>query len=82
MVSSLRNMKVIPTSYATRLALLSLILAALVALGVVLARLNAPSSGQSCSVRHATMQDADGRTMWCDRAMIGHHSLVWQYNWV
>jgi hypothetical protein len=28
------------------------------------------------------MQDADGRTMWCDRAMIGHHSLVWQYNWV
>ena len=75
MVNSLGNIKVIPTSYATRLA-------AVVALGVVLARLNAPSSGQSCSVRHATMQDADGRTMWCDRAMIGHHSLVWQYNWV
>ena len=82
MVNSLRNMKAIPTSYTPRLAAVSLILAALVALGIVLVHLNAPSSGQSCSVRHATMQDRDGRTMWCDRAMIGHHSLVWQYNWV
>jgi hypothetical protein len=82
MVDSLRNMRIAPTTYGTRLAVVAVILAAVIGLGIFFARLNAPSPGKSCSVRHATSQDADGRTMWCDRAMIGHNSMVWQYNWV
>jgi hypothetical protein len=82
MVTSLHNKRITTTTCATRLALVSLVLAAIVALGIFFAHLNAPASGNACSVRHATSQDADGRTMWCDRAMSGHHPLVWQYNWV
>jgi hypothetical protein len=39
----------------------------------------APSPGDSCTVLHATTQDANGRTMWCNPTMTGNHSLVWQY---
>ena len=44
-----------------------------------LAEADAPSPGDSCSVLHATTQDANGRTMWCNPTMTGNHSLVWQY---
>lgn len=43
------------------------------------AHAQAPSPGDSCTVLHATTQDADGKTMWCNPTMTGGHSLVWQY---
>ncbi|MHA7648361.1 hypothetical protein ACX9NE_03195 [Mycobacterium sp. ML4] len=43
------------------------------------AQAQAPSPGDSCTVLHATAQDADGKTMWCNPTMTGTHSLVWQY---
>jgi hypothetical protein len=39
----------------------------------------APAPGDSCTTLHATTQDANGRTMWCNPTMTGDHSLVWQY---
>jgi hypothetical protein len=39
----------------------------------------APSPGDSCTTLHATTQDTNGRTMWCNPTMTGDHSLVWQY---
>ncbi|SON61151.1 hypothetical protein MSIMFI_02656 [Mycobacterium simulans] len=39
----------------------------------------APAPGDPCTVLHATTQDANGRTMWCNPTMTGTHSLVWQY---
>ncbi|KZS63666.1 hypothetical protein [Mycobacterium ostraviense] len=44
-----------------------------------IAAAQAPSPGDSCTVLHATIQDANGRTMWCNPTMTGDHSLVWQY---
>jgi hypothetical protein len=46
---------------------------------VPFAKADAPSPGDSCSVLHATAQDVNGRTMWCNPTMTGNHSLVWQY---
>ena len=43
------------------------------------ARADAPSAGEACSVFHATTRDVNGRTMWCNPTMTGNHSLVWQY---
>jgi hypothetical protein len=39
----------------------------------------APAPGDPCPALHATTQDANGRTMWCNPTMTGDHSLVWQY---
>ena len=47
--------------------------------GAGIAHAQAPSPGDSCTVLHATTQDANGRTMWCNPTMTGSHSLVWQY---
>jgi hypothetical protein len=47
--------------------------------GGPVARADAPSAGDSCTVLHATTQDANGRTMWCNPTMTGNHNLVWQY---
>jgi hypothetical protein len=47
--------------------------------GDPVAKADAPSPGDSCTVLHATSQDANGRTMWCNPTMTGNHSLVWQY---
>ncbi|MGB9306820.1 MAG: hypothetical protein WCB92_25035 [Mycobacterium sp.] len=46
---------------------------------VPIANADAPSPGDSCTVLHATTQDANGRTMWCNPMMTGTHGLVWQY---
>jgi hypothetical protein len=43
------------------------------------AKADAPSPGDSCTVLHATTQDANGRPLWCNPTMTGNHSLVWQY---
>jgi hypothetical protein len=43
------------------------------------AHAQAPAPGDSCTVLHATTQDANGRTLWCNPTMTGNHSLVWQY---
>lgn len=43
------------------------------------AQAQTPSPGDSCTVLHATTQDAEGKTMWCNPTMTGSHSLVWQY---
>jgi hypothetical protein len=48
-------------------------------IGDPVANAQAPSPGDSCTVLHATTQDANGRTMWCNPTMTGNHSLVWQY---
>ncbi|BBX63000.1 hypothetical protein MSAS_21740 [Mycobacterium saskatchewanense] len=42
-------------------------------------RADAPGPGEACTVLHATTQDANGRTMWCNPTMTGAHTLVWQY---
>lgn len=47
--------------------------------GAGVARADAPGPGEACTVLHATTQDANGRTMWCNPTMTGNHSLVWQY---
>ena len=47
-------------------------------IGDPVANAQAPSPGDSCTVLHATTQDANGRTMWCNPTMTGNHSLVWQ----
>jgi hypothetical protein len=47
--------------------------------GGPVARADVPSAGDSCTVLHATTQDANGRTMWCNPTMTGNHGLVWQY---
>jgi hypothetical protein len=46
---------------------------------VMVSYAQAPSPGDLCSTLHATTQDANGRTMWCNPTMTGDHSLVWQY---
>ncbi len=51
---------------------------AFVAAGGV-ARADAPAPGDTCTVLHATTQDANDRTMWCNPTMTGAHTLVWQY---
>ncbi|AGZ50181.1 hypothetical protein PJK45_24310 [Mycobacterium kansasii] len=51
----------------------------IVVAGGGIAAAQAPSPGDSCTVLHATTQDASGRTMWCNPTMTGDHSLVWQY---
>ncbi|BBY24973.1 hypothetical protein [Mycobacterium stomatepiae] len=43
------------------------------------AHAQAPAPGDSCTELHATTQDANGRTMWCNPTMTGNHNLVWQY---
>jgi hypothetical protein len=43
------------------------------------AHAHAPSPGDSCTVLHATTQDANSQMMWCYPTMTGNHSLVWQY---
>lgn len=43
------------------------------------ARADAPGPGDSCPSLHATTDDANGRTMWCNPTMTGAHNLVWQY---
>jgi hypothetical protein len=43
------------------------------------AHAQAPSPGDPCTTLHATTQDANDRTMWCNPTMTGNHSLVWQY---
>lgn len=56
-----------------------LMAAALPLAGGGVARADTPGPGDACAVLHATTQDANGRTMWCNPTMTGNHSLVWQY---
>jgi hypothetical protein len=64
----------------SRLRLIALTMMAVLApLGGGVARADAPAPGDSCTTLHATTQDANGRTMWCNPTMTGAHSLVWQY---
>lgn len=46
---------------------------------VAVAGADTPGPGDPCTVLHATTQDANGRTMWCNPTMTGAHNLVWQY---
>ena len=43
------------------------------------ARADAPTPGDGCTELHATTNDTNGRTMWCNPTMTGDHTLVWQY---
>jgi hypothetical protein len=60
---------------------MSAMLAAVSPLAAVtgVARADAPTAGESCTVLHATARDVNGRMMWCNPTMTGNHSLVWQY---
>jgi hypothetical protein len=62
-----------------RLAMVSSAAAVLIALGMVVAYLNAPAADHPCSVRNATTRDAAGRLMWCNQTMAASHDTVWQY---
>jgi hypothetical protein len=62
-----------------RLAIVSLFAIGLGAVGIGFLYLNAPVRGQTCSVEHATTQDAIGRTMACDPKVAGGRELTWQY---
>jgi hypothetical protein len=62
-----------------RLAMVSSATAVLVALGLGVAYLNAPTAGHPCSVRNATARDSAGRVMWCNPTMAASHDAVWQY---
>ncbi|MCV7412035.1 hypothetical protein AWC05_14010 [Mycobacterium florentinum] len=66
------------TSQAIRWAIFSAITVGLTALGLGVAAANPPQQDQPCSLRYATMRDADGHMMQCDRMMNGNHGLVWQ----
>jgi hypothetical protein len=66
------------TSQAIRLAIFSAIAVGLTALGLGVMAANPPQQEQSCSLRYATMHDADGHMMQCDRMANGNHALVWQ----
>lgn len=43
------------------------------------ARADPPTPGDPCTALHATTQDVNDRTMWCNPTMTGDHNLVWQY---
>lgn len=62
-----------------RFVVAALIAAVAPAGGFGVARADVPGPGDACTVLHATTQDANGRTMWCNPTMTGNHSLVWQY---
>lgn len=49
------------------------------AAGGGIAHAQAPSPGDPCPTLHATTQDDNGQTMWCNPTMTGNHNLVWQY---
>jgi hypothetical protein len=66
-------------SQAFRWAIFSAITIGLTALGIGVAEANPPRQDQPCSTRHASVLDADGNLMRCDRMMNGSHGLVWQY---
>jgi hypothetical protein len=66
------------TSTFLRLSVFSSVAAGLVALGIGVGHFNAPLPDHTCSARHATIRDADGRTMWCNR-MAETLRLAWQY---
>jgi hypothetical protein len=61
------------------MALIAAVSPVVVVAGGAVASAQAPSPGDACTVLHATTQDANGRTMWCNPTMTGNHSLVWQY---
>jgi hypothetical protein len=82
MVNSLENMRITTGCCAIRVGLVLLVMIAAIAAGVFFAHITRPSLGEACSIRHSVSRDAEGHTMWCDRATIGHNELVWQYNWV
>ncbi|HTX96298.1 MAG TPA: hypothetical protein VME67_16405 [Mycobacterium sp.] len=62
-----------------RFVLATIAAAAPVAVGGGIAWADAPAPGDACTVLHATTQDVNGRTMWCNPTMTGAHTLVWQY---
>ncbi|MEZ0350356.1 hypothetical protein [Mycobacterium sp. pR1184] len=66
-------------SEAIRWTIFSAIVLGLLMLGLGVAQANPPLHGQPCSLRYATMRDADGHLMQCDRLMNGVRGLVWQY---
>ena len=61
------------------LAMITAVSPIAVVAGGGVAHAQAPAPGDSCTVLHATTQDANGRMMWCNPTMTGNHSLVSQY---
>jgi hypothetical protein len=64
---------------AIRWAIFSAVAVGMTGLGLGVAHANPPEQDQPCSLRHASMRDADGHMMKCDRTVNGTHGLVWQY---
>ena len=61
-----------------RLAVVSAVIATLVALGLGLIVANKPTAGHPCSIRNATTHDATGHTVSCHPTTARAHDLVWQ----
>ncbi|MCV7117591.1 hypothetical protein [Mycobacterium nebraskense] len=61
-----------------RLAIVSAVIAVLIAVGLGLISANKPAAGHPCSMRNATTHDATGHTVSCDRTTASAHDLVWQ----
>jgi hypothetical protein len=78
MITTAEQKTVSTRSAYLRWAMVSTAAAGAMALGIIVAEANPPSAGNSCSVRHASLRDADGRMMSCSPAMASHQ-LVWQY---
>lgn len=66
-------------SQVIRWTIFSAVVLGLLALGLGVAQANPPLHDQQCSLRYATMRDADGHMMQCERMTNGNHGLVWQY---
>jgi hypothetical protein len=67
------------TVSAFRLATVAAVAPLAFIVGAGVAYADPPSPSGSCSVWHATTQDGNGKTMWCNHTMTGTHDLVWQY---
>lgn len=75
----MRTTTISTRAQAFRWVIFSSVVVGLTALGLRVAHANPPAQDQPCSLRHATMRDAGGHLMTCERIMNGKHGLVWQY---
>lgn len=62
-----------------RLAIVSAVIAALIALGLGLIAANKPAAGHPCSMPNVTTKDSTGHTVSCDRTTASARDLVWKF---
>lgn len=62
-----------------RLAIVAVMTAGLVGLGIAIGYANRPFEGRTCSVRNATSDDTTGRITRCNPTINRSDDVVWQY---